>query len=103
MGWGGGGRGVVRLGAGIQDGAWRTGLADLDAVLGGGLQAGECLLWDAEFGAALADVARVFAAAAREDGRPVTYFRFAAHEPLLDGASARVVRLDAGAGFEAVL
>lgn len=93
----------MRLGAGIQDGAWRTGLGDLDEVLGGGLQAGECMLWDAEFGAALADVARVFASAAREDGRPMTYFRFAAHEPLLDGDEARVVRLDAREGFESVL
>ncbi|MBQ9344061.1 MAG: phosphoenolpyruvate synthase [Kiritimatiellae bacterium] len=95
----------MRLGGGSRGGAWRTGLGrgEFDEALGGGLRDGECLLWDVEDESALADVAGPFAAAAREDGREVVYFRFGGHGALLDEGVAQVVRLEASQGFEALL
>jgi pyruvate, water dikinase len=77
-----------------------TGFPALDAVLGG-LRSGDNVVWQVDATDDYAALVRPFVARALAQGRPVTYYRFARHAPLVaEGAGARVERLSPTAGFE---
>jgi pyruvate, water dikinase len=77
-----------------------TGLPELDGVLQG-LRAGDNVVWQVETLEDYAPLVAPFVARARADGRPVVYFRFARHAPLLPGdAGAEVHRVSPALGFE---
>lgn len=80
-----------------------TGIAGLDDLFRG-LISGDNVVWEVSDIADYAAVAVCFADAALRRGRRVIYFRFARHAPLIsEGSGARVIRLEADAGFEHVL
>ncbi len=83
-----------------------TGLPELDRLLRG-LIAGDNLVWRVDRVEDYAAFVRPYAGFGTEAGRPVVYFRFARHEPLLDGndGDPKVERhdLDPSAGFEPFL
>jgi len=78
----------------------RTGLPDLDRVLGG-LRPGDNVVWQVE---SVDDYARLvgpLVERALAGGRPVVYFRFARHAPLVpEGSGVEVHRVSPSVGFE---
>jgi hypothetical protein len=77
-----------------------TGLARLDAVVGG-LRPGDNVVWQVESVEDYALLVRPFVERARAEGRRLVYFRFARHAPLVaDDAGAQVERLSPAVGFE---
>ena len=80
-----------------------TGLPELDRLLRG-LIAGDNLVWRVDRVEDYADFARPYAEFGAEAGRPVVYFRYARHAPVLEG-DGRIERhdLDPAAGFEPFL
>jgi hypothetical protein len=83
-----------------------TGLPELDRLLRG-LIAGDNLVWRVDRVEDYASFARPYADFGVEAGRPVVYFRFARHAPVLDGADGggKIERhdLDPATGFEPFL
>jgi len=80
--------------------AWSTGLSELDRMLDG-LWPGDNIVWQIEALDDYRSLAGPFAQSARQAGRPLVYFRFASHEPVLaDDCGAQLVRLNSAAGFE---
>ncbi|HYD42884.1 MAG TPA: PEP/pyruvate-binding domain-containing protein [Anaeromyxobacter sp.] len=77
-----------------------TGFPALDAVLGG-LRSGDNVVWQMEAIEDYAPLVKPYVARALEQGRPVVYFRFARHPPLVpEGPGVRVERLSPSVGFE---
>jgi pyruvate,water dikinase len=77
-----------------------TGLPALDRVLGG-LRSGDNVVWQMEAIEDYAPLVKAFAAGALAQGRPLVYFRFARHPPLIpEGSGVRVERLSPALGFE---
>lgn len=77
-----------------------TGFPALDAVLGG-LRSGDNVVWQMESIEDYAPLVRPFAAQALSQGRPLVYYRFARHPPLVtEGSGARIERLSSSLGFE---
>ena len=77
-----------------------TGLAGLDRMLAG-MQPGDNVVWQIDASDEYQTLVEPFVRAARREGRPLIYFRFAGHAPLLaagDGVSLRP--LDPARGFE---
>ena len=77
-----------------------TGLAPLDAVLGG-LAPGDNVVWQVESVDDYAPLVAPFVDAAVAAGRRLVYFRFARHPALVeDGRGAELHRLNPAVGFE---
>jgi hypothetical protein len=77
-----------------------TGYPALDAVLGG-LRSGDNVVWQIESIDDYVPLVRPFVERALAQGRPVVYFRFARHAPLVsEGPGVRVERLSPSVGFE---
>ncbi len=82
---------------------YSTGLAELDALLGG-LIPGDNIVWQVDQLADYEAFARPFAAGAVAVGHRTLYLRFADHAPVLaDDAGVERVELDPQAGFEMFL
>jgi pyruvate, water dikinase len=82
---------------------YSTGIPGLDRVLCG-LNPGDNLVWQVETMDDYAAFVKPFIDAAHKQGRPVTYFRFSRHAPVVpEGEGLNVVRLDPQAGFETFL
>jgi hypothetical protein len=80
-----------------------TGIHDLDRVLCG-LAPGDNVVWQVETMADYATFVRPFAEAAVRQGAPLTYFRFARHEALLEEQpGVTVLALNTHLGFETFL
>jgi len=77
-----------------------TGLASLDRVFRG-LLPGDNLVWEVDAIEDFAPFAGPYCEAAQRAGRPLVYFRFAAHAPLVSGGDGvSVCQLDSAVGFE---
>jgi hypothetical protein len=77
-----------------------TGLPGLDAVLSG-IEPGDNIVWEVDAIADYEEFVVPYAAAARPAGRPLVYFRFADHPPLLSPGSGVEQRdLAPSQGFE---
>jgi len=77
-----------------------TGLRGLDKVIKG-LIPGDNLVWQVDSVEDYVPFVEPFAKVAGKLGRPLIYFRFAQHPPLIpEGIPAQVVELDPGQGFE---
>ena len=81
-----------------------TGIEALDKVLSG-LRRGDNIVWQVESIDHYRLFVDRFVAAVRKQDRPLLYFRFARHEPILpvDDKAIRVVHLEPQAGFETFL
>ena len=80
-----------------------TGIPAFDRVLSG-LLPGDNLVWEVESIDDYISFVRPFVARALRQGRSVTYFRFAKHQPVVDpDPEITVVELDPQDGFEAFL
>lgn len=77
-----------------------TGLPGLDAVLHG-IERGDNIVWQIESLDEYLALVRPYAAAARQQGRRLIYFRFATHAPLLEhNSGVEIHRLNPAVGFE---
>jgi hypothetical protein len=77
-----------------------TGFPALDEVLGG-LRSGDNVVWQMESIEDYVPLVKPFVARALDQGRPVVYFRFARHPPLIaDAPNVKVERLSPSVGFE---
>lgn len=77
-----------------------TGMAALDRVFRG-LLPGDNLVWQVDAIEDFAPFVGPYVEAARRAGRPLVYFRFAGHPPLVSGGSGvTVCELESSAGFE---
>lgn len=77
-----------------------TGLPGLDAVMSG-VAPGDNIVWQIQTLEEYLALVTPYAEAARDQGRPLIYFRFAAHAPLLPGNThAEVHHPDPSAGFD---
>jgi pyruvate,water dikinase len=77
-----------------------TGLAALDRVVEG-LRPGDNVVWQVDSVDEYVPFVEPFVARALAEGRPLVYFRFARHAPLVaEGRGARVHRVSPAVGFE---
>jgi hypothetical protein len=77
-----------------------TGMAALDRVFRG-LLPGDNLVWQVDAIEDFAPFVGPYVEAARRAGRPLVYFRFAGHPPLVpDGDGVTVCKLESSVGFE---
>ena len=77
-----------------------TGLPGLDAVLGG-IQHGDNLVWGVDRIEDYERLVRPYVESAYKTGRPVVYFRFGQHSPLLDASQGlEIYEFTASSGFE---
>ncbi len=80
--------------------AWSTGLPALDKMLDG-IRSGDNIVWQFESVDDYRALVGPFAQSVLEARRPLVYFRFASHEPLIpDTLGAQVSRPNLSAGFE---
>ena len=80
--------------------AWSTGLPALDKMLDG-IRSGDNIVWQFESVDDYRALVGPFAQSVLEARRPLVYFRFASHEPLIpDTLGAQVSRPNLAAGFE---
>ena len=77
-----------------------TGIAGLDQVIRAVLP-GDNIVWHVDDREAYAEFVEPYVRHALASGRPLVYFRFAKHLPLLDSHAALTVNLDPADGFEA--
>lgn len=87
----------------MEGGRPSTGLAGLDRIIGGVL-AGDNIVWEIDSTEDYRPFVAPYCERALSTGRPLVYFRFASHRPLLsEGSGAIVHRLHPEKGFESFL